>query len=617
MNALLPFEGWLLSRSPHGLVLRRPATGVELNLEDDTAAACVQVLTRARRGATRPQLEAAAAARLGREARALVAALLEHRVLRSSAPARRAAAAQVVMMSSHGRVWATLAKATPCRDCLRLRLAARPSQAALAAPLLPPLRAELALALAEAPLRPGEVLRVGEALPVARLALLEHPDCRRCAEPRTARAIAQALRAPPRRAEPAAHRALRDPELGPLELHRVDPPRGQYPMNQPFAWGSVHLHRELQGAAFSSSTLGGLYSSGPRCALLATSEGVERLAVRGARPDVWARASAERRAVPLHQLYSWAKAADARRVRPFNHALSLHDGTPRLVPFESVAVGVPARALPHALHRQPFYTGAASHLTLPRAVLHATVELLVRDAFMISWYRRRALAELAWPRAPSATVRGRARYLERAGLRVELFHLTLDVPLPLVLLRLTATRRRGHWPKGGALLVPAGGFDPMAALEHALGLSCAQYLSLALQPAPFKNPLDPAAVRALGKQLQFWPALARYLDPRNRHAHDFLGAGRPVRQPFESLSRAAATVASTGEKLRAAGLDWLAVRLTDAPARRSGFETVKVIIPGLLDAARSREEMDLRSPRLHRDWPLARAGVHTFPHPLY
>jgi thiazole/oxazole-forming peptide maturase SagD family component len=416
------------------------------------------------------------------------------------------------------------------------------------------------------------------------------------------------LTRPARPAQPGALEALRDSQVGPIELDTVRGPKGRYPLDHPFAWGSVHLARELNGVRFSSSTLGGIYSAGPRCVEIATSEGAERLAVRGARPDLF------KRGVPLHPIYSRATQADERARRPCCHALDLIGDRPSLVPFESVAVGLPRAAFPRALYREPFYTGAASHRTLREAALHATLELLGRDAFMIAWYRRRALPALSWPRKSSALAAGRARFLERRGMKLELFDLRLDVPLPMLLLRVTARRGRGNWPSGGALLVPSAGFAPMQSLEHALGLACGQFISIALQPAAFKNPLDAKAVRSLGRRLHFWPALARYLEPKNSHAHAFLGSSLA---PFESLPRVSPDLKTLRSLLDRAELPWLAVRLTDAPAERAGFETVKVIIPGLINCAKSRAEVDFGLPRLHRDWPLGRAGLNPQPHPLY
>jgi thiazole/oxazole-forming peptide maturase SagD family component len=627
-------------------VLVRPALGLKVRLSGPWARVCSELLVARPAGLSLGQLRRTMAV-LGRaNAAQLLEFFLERQVLRPVRegnfqlegtgplaneatqlvraggwslppihfrPRLEPAGAGVVIALSAGQLWAVRGDASPCPDCLRLRIGARAVKPGLPRAGRRAFLAEAFLELQKAPLAPRQALRVG-AVGISRSSFLEHPDCERCSPTRSVAQIAAAMRRRTAAVEPGAREALRDGELSPLELDTVQGQKGRYPLDDPFTWGSVHLRREWKGHRFSSSTLGGIYSAGRRSVEIATSEGAERLAVRGARPDLWAVAADEPKAVPLRALYSHATAADEKALRPFCHALDLIDGAARLVPFESVVVGLPRKALPSALHFEPFYTGAASHRTLSEAVLHATLELLGRDAFMFAWYRRRALPRLDWPARPSARVAARARFLEQRGLKLELFQLTFDLPLPLVLLRLTASRRRGNWPQGGALLVPGAGFSPMAALDHALGLACGQFISIALESAPFKEPLNPKAVRDLGRRLAFWPLLARYLDSNNSGAHAFL-SGAPKR--FDDLPQAPATIPALRRLLREAGLSWLVVRLTDGPSRRAGFETTKVIIPGLLNLAVSRSQMDLGLSRLNQEASGTRKGLNPHPHPLY
>ena len=514
--------------------------------------------------------------------------------------------------------FATRTRGQPCAWCLVLRLLGSTSEGEQdltrlwahgprAAP--PALRRALAATLLDELEQglpgPGEAILARAGNRVARSLFLAHPDCGRCspstrrASRQAASAIRRALRAPPRAPAGQVRQALVDPCLGPLELEEVDAPAGRYPLDLPFVWGSVHLARMLGGRLASVSTYGGVYGSASSRAegrLIALSEGVERLALRGVRPDVRGRA------------------------RAFCHALDLVSGRACLVPFESVVVGLPAPLYPQGLRREPFYSGGASHVTFGQAVVHATVELIKRDAFMLGWYRRQALPRLSWPRHSHTLARRRLEYLRARGLSVELFDLSVDFPLPCLLLRVTARRSQGNWPRGGATLIPCGGFTPHEALEHGLGLACGQFVSLALHPAPFKNPLEPAAVRALGRRLPFWPLLARYLDPARASAHAFLGRGT---RDFESLpSFPTPTVAGRIRLLRSwlapRSLPWLVVRLTDRLASAAGFEVAKVVVPGLLSLAKSRATANLATPRMRQSWPLATCErPNPDPHPLY
>ena len=120
--------------------------------------------------------------------------------------------------------------------------------------------------------------------------------------------------------------------------------------------------------------------------------------------------------------------------------------------------------------------------------------------------------------------------------------------------------------------------------------------------------------------MPFWPLVARYLDPAHREEHAFLdGGGERERRPScrEGRRAKSSPLRWLGVQLAAAHLGWLAVRLTDGPAARAGFETVKVVIPGLMDMASSREAVDFGLPRFTRPWTLATtAEPHQAPHPL-
>jgi len=217
---------------------------------------------------------------------------------------------------------------------------------------------------------------------------------------------------------------------------------------------------------------------------------------------------------------------------------------------------------------------------------------------------------------------------------LELFDITLDGPLPVLLLRMTAKRPRGNWPGGGAMLAAGIGFDAMAALEQALKLAYGQFVSLALMPSPEKDPLDPDAVRRMSTTVRYWPLFARYLDPRNRAAHAFLGHGiarfedvapvtmggdppYPPAQPVNA-SDAGARISRLRSWFEEMSLPWIVTRLTDGPAARGGFEVVKVVVPGLVPVAAARDEAPLTLPRMRHPWPDATsAHPNPDPHPLY
>lgn len=479
------------------------------------------------------------------------------------------------------------------------------------------------------PLAPGEAIGVRLHEGSRRGRVIAHADCPRCRPDRRALAevidqTRQALSSP-RRPRRLDLRVADDP-LSPMEIQVIPGPRGRYPLDVPFVWGSVHMVRGDGPRILDRSTNGGIYANAPEldtCRLLAVSEGVERYELRGARPHAWLPAGARRGPLSIPVLREPPLRGDRgspAHERSYCAALELTSGAAVLVPYEAVAVDPPPGLAPGASRVDPFYTGGASHRTLREAVVHATVELLKRDAFVISWYRRRALTRLSLPRSPPALVRRRLDYLRRHHLDIELFDLTLELPLPMVLLRLTARRRRGNWPRGGSLLVPAGGFTPLEALGHALKLACAQCVSLIVHHHPSKDPLDPAAVRSLARTVRFWPLMARYLDPAHAEDHAFLSGADTARledRPGHGARTPGARYRLLERWLRERGHRWLAVRLTGPVATAVGLEVCRVLVPGFLALAPSRRATQLDAARMHADWPGARPGLHRAPHPIY
>ena len=340
-----------------------------------------------------------------------------------------------------------------------------------------------------------------------------------------------------------------------------------------------------------------MHADAQRTQLLAVSEGIERLAARGVRPD------------------SGQDDTDS-----ICQSVDLVTGSAHTLPFERVVVGLPGRLSMRQAPGEVFYSGCASHTSFAQAVLNGTLELIGRDAFMITWYRRRALPRLSWPGTPSPDVARMGAYLKDHGLSIEVFDMALDAPVFAVLVRVTARVGQGNWPEGGALLVAGVGFTAMAALAHACRVVCGQFVSLALYPDPAKNPLDAEAVGRISRNSPSWALTARYLDPAHRPAHDFLGSGT---RSFESLP--AITCHTRSQQLAAlrawfadSGYPWLVVRLTEETARLAGFEVVKVVSPDLIPLVPARADVPFQRARLTRAWPDATGQtMHPDPHPLF
>jgi thiazole/oxazole-forming peptide maturase SagD family component len=538
---------------------------------------------------------------------------------------------------------AVLAGRGLCRGCLILRALAvlltpgeAPTAAELRCTLAPEdLRSALARTLLEvqrAPLEVGEalLLRFGEGL--ERGALLRHPDCDACAAGHGETYGTAWLREDLLRSEEAARiEHVRDvfgaSPFAPLAMEEsVREPR-ELPYDLPYLAGDTRLCRFGSGKVACRSIEGIVHGSGTsteHSRLVAWSEGIERLAAQSARPHVLADAG-DARVASLRSSRIFPELDALSGVKAFSKALDLRTDRECLVPFERVAVHVPPGLFERDARIERTFTGAASHVTSLNAILHASVEVLTRDAYLLAWYRRRRLCRVAWPASASHEVTERARYLRAHGLELELYDLRADLPLPLLLLRARATRTCGNWPRGGTLLVPAGGFFAQESLRHALSLASSRFVGLGLYTLPERDPLDAEAVEALSRTVPFWPGLARYLDPARAQDLEFLfgdierelteldagtelSAEAPHKAKFEALRR----------WLERAGLSWFAVPLVDRDILQAGLRVVKVIIPEALRLTLLAEEIERQAPRF--SLPLAGAAPDSWnerPHPLY
>jgi hypothetical protein len=522
-----------------------------------------------------------------------------------------------------------------CAHCAMLRVlgvlgepASEQTERVRAAPLAPPreLRAMIAMALAAlqaAPLAPMEGLWVRSDEGLERGSVLPHPDCPRCAESSRPVPIAGSIAAlldeagAVVQAEPIA-RALGDSPFAPLRVDEVDGAPGQFPFDAPYVFGDTRLSRSRLGRIFCVSIPGITHGSDRSAAfarMLAWSEGAERLGAQGAIPDRVLAADDPRIVEAYRPFGGVPHGAETRAV---TIGLDLLRDAPCLVPFERVAVAVPRELMWGGVECESTFTGCSSHIASLTAILHATVELLKRDAYVIAWYRKRRLAAIEWPRELPPDLDERASYLRRHGLELRLYDLRADLPLPMLLLHVRSTRHNGHFPAGGSLLVPAGGFTAQEALQHALKLTCSRFAGLAYDDSPDRDPLNPDAVAALGRVLPFWPGLARYLDPQNAAAFDFLPGGPRIELGALDAGEIVSPFQALRTWLQRAELTWLAVSLNTSASLEAGLRVLKVLVPEALRLSLRDQEMDRAHPRLARDWPGSTPGSwHHAPLPIY
>jgi ribosomal protein S12 methylthiotransferase accessory factor len=174
-------------------------------------------------------------------------------------------------------------------------------------------------------------------------------------------------------------------------------------------------------------------------------------------------------------------------------------GKPSWVPLELVLhVAALSKAQKEIALSSAGSSGMAAYPTLEGALERGLLELIERDAFMVTWLTRRATPALTSASLPSEIGR-RVKALEQAGFRVVLKDLSLDT-VPVVL------GFSQHAELSQTLITAAAGFHAEEALEHAvseLEAHCAALLTRtsvpAIEPAAVATPSDHAKLYAQRK----------------------------------------------------------------------------------------------------------------------
>lgn len=249
---------------------------------------------------------------------------------------------------------------------------------------------------------------------------------------------------------------------------------------------------------------------------------------------------------------------------------SLSRATPVLVPEET------ASAL---LQRPRLFaetsSGVAAHVSRPRALLSAALELVERDAFMIHW-----LLRLAPPRLDGGELgsfeRGQLESIGAAGYTVALMDLSLDLRMPVV--AAFGHRSDGRKP---ALLVGAGcALQPAEAARKAVSELAAAVHSWIDRPWELPPASTPEEVRRLDDHG------AAYAHPQWLDRAAFLWSSERSRSLKEmehlpGAQEAGGGLAALVEELRRHGLELIAVDLTTRDVAPSGLHVVRAVVPGL------------------------------------
>lgn len=379
-------------------------------------------------------------------------------------------------------------------------------------------------------------------------------------------------------------------------------------------------------------------------------------------------------------LYSEAFHRDNPRVRPFDPdreiawvwGWSLRDQVPRLVP--EILTYYHAPGLENRFVQESS-NGCASGGSVAEAAYFGLMEVVERDAFLLTWYGRQPLPEIDPASSSRPSTRAMVDRLAMYGYRARFFDTRITFPIPVV----TAVAERFDGGPGRMCFGAGAGLDPESALDSALCEIATDAVNL-----PGRTERDEARLRAMAADFGLVTALHDHplvygVPEMGRHA-DFLlrsrghdhdhgngngnghgngngqgsghgngngqvssdadghgqgpGHGRPrtvaeLQWPDPWGSTASDDVRTDLERCVSAvteeGFDVVVVDQTMPEQRALGLHTVSVLVPGLLpiDFGWSRQRA-LGMPRMRtalftaglRERVLERGDLNPAPHPF-
>ncbi|MEU3725925.1 TOMM precursor leader peptide-binding protein [Streptomyces sp. NPDC031705] len=332
-------------------------------------------------------------------------------------------------------------------------------------------------------------------------------------------------------------------------------------------------------------------------------------------------------------LYGEAFYRENPRVRPFDPdreipwvwGWSLRDRQPRLVP--EVLTYYHAPGLENRFVQESS-NGCASGGSLAEAAYFGLMEVVERDAFLLTWYGRQPLPEIDPATSDRASTRAMVDRLALYGYRARFFDTRISFPIPVV----TAVAERFDGGTGRMCFGAGAGLDPESALDSALCEIATDAVNL-----PGRTERDEERLRAMAADFDLVTALHDHplvygVPEMGRHA-DFLlrGPSRGPLRPVSALRGPAVSddvredLARCVEAVAARGFDVVVVDQTLPEQRALGLHTVSVLVPGLLpiDFGWSRQRA-LGMPRMRtalreaglRERDLEPADLNPAPHPF-
>ena len=331
--------------------------------------------------------------------------------------------------------------------------------------------------------------------------------------------------------------------------------------------------------------------------------------------------------------------ADDEQYQPFTEdavvnwvwAYSFREARPVLVPETHAYYRTNWQ--PDASQDKPFTfeisNGCALGGCLEEAILHGILEIVERDAFLMTWYAKLPLPEVELAAAPDPRIRLVAERIQRTGYRLRVFDMTLAEAMPAFWVLAQDTTPSDDRPR--VVCTSGSALDPVAAVLTALG-----ELAPIIEQEVRRFPAE--AQRA--RQLTADPALVRIMTD-----HSLASATAEAVDRFSFLLDGDRTIGwdqigrgqwpwhadltddliEAIDRMLAGGMDVVVVNQTSTLHEAAGLHCVKVIAPGALSMTfghRNRRTTNI--PRLlavphqlgYAPRPLTAADLNPHPHPF-
>ena len=273
--------------------------------------------------------------------------------------------------------------------------------------------------------------------------------------------------------------------------------------------------------------------------------------------------------------------------------------------------------------------GCALGGCLEEAILHGILEIVERDAFLLTWYARLPVPEVDLATAPDPRIRLAVERIERTGYRLRVFDMTLAEAIPAFWVLAQDTVIADDRPR--IICTSGSALDPASAVLTALG-ELAPIIEQEVRRFPAEArraremTADPGLVRIMTDHSlasatpEAFERFGFLLDGDRRIGWDQLG-----RSQWPWHADLTDDLIEAVDRMLAGGMDVVVVDQTSTLHEAAGLRCVKVIAPGALSMTfghHNRRTTGL--PRLrevphllgYAPRPLTDADLNPHPHPF-